>query len=171
MKTSSTIALLVIVSALASCRMSRGAAESNASVRNGDAANIDTTIAATPPVPLMFPSQLIKFAMEDLAGTNQRLKDTVIEVSGEVTEVASGSVVFQPALSQRVHCQGDLDYERSETLRKAADDFLLKRTVTKPIARVRGTYRYTSVSEFTTPYKGTDVQVFLELCEIVTVTL
>ena len=78
---------------------------------------------------------------------------------------------FAGGFNKRIYCNlasVELD-EKKQKIRDLAGDFLLKRRPTMPIVEARGTFDKASVSEFTTPYKGKDVSVFLEKCTIVSV--
>ena len=134
-------------------------------------ANVANT--SKPPAPdaaMVAVPKLIEMAEKDAAGMSDQFKGREMIVIGEV-EDAMADLRFYGGFNRKVYCNlasVELD-EKKQKIRDLAGDYLMKRRPTMPIVEARGTFDKASVSEFTQPYKGKDVSVFLEKCSIVSV--
>jgi hypothetical protein len=126
--------------------------------------------AAPPMAPMLAAPKLLDMIAADVDGTNARLKGQEVIVIGEVNDAMNG-FQFTGGFNKTIYCTSatpELD-EKEELLRKLADDYRLKRRPNMPIVEARGMFDRGSVNKITTPYKGTEVLVFMEKCVIVSV--
>lgn len=170
MKKLTIIAIGLLTMSAISCG-DRSSPTANTAGNSANAVNTNT-VANKPAADMLMTSvpKLLEMVEKDAAGVTEQFKGREMTVIGEVDD-AMVELRFVAGFGRKAYCtlaSSELD-EKKQKIRTLAEAYLMKRRPTMPIVEARGVFKSGSVSQVTTPYKGTEVSAFLENCTIISV--